>query len=129
MPIDQNETLSRFLVSSNQFRSSDQTVTFNAFIPSKKTKSLSVFRTSTLSECEIWSIGHNFVAEPRGKTLYGRADLFAQDVYAVSEEVQPETSTHCLHADIVRWPDKRDDIRYLATQLARQSKFIPNPIM
>ena len=125
MAINQNETLSRFLVSSNQFRSSSQTVTFKAFIPSTKTKSLSVFRTSTLRECEIWSIGHKFVAKPRDKTLYGRADLLAHDVYDLGGEVQPETSTHCLHADIICWPDEREDIRYLATQLALRSKFIP----
>ena len=125
MTVDWNETLSRFILHSNQFRSSDQTVTFKAFIPSKKTKSLSVFRTLTLNECRIWSIGHKLVAEPGGKTLYGRADLMAQNVYDLEREVKPETSTHCLHADIIPWPEERDDIRYLATQLALRSKFIP----
>lgn len=126
MIIDSNERLSRFVMSRNEFRSSDQTVKAKAFIPPRN-KRLSVYRTSTLSEEEIWSIGNELVAEPRGKTLYGRADLLAQDVYALQQKVEPETSVHPLHADITPWPDGRADILFLATQLAVRSKFVSNP--
>ncbi len=123
MIIDPRERLSRFVLSRNEFRPSDQTVRPKAFIPPKN-KRLSVYRTSTLSEDEIWSTGNEFVAEPRGKTLYGRADLLAQDVYALRQKVEPETSIHPLHADIILWPDGRDDILFLATQLVLRSKFV-----
>ena len=129
MTIDPNERISRFILSRNEFRPSDQTVKAKAFVPPKN-KRLSVYRTSTLSESTIWSIGNEFVAEPRGKTLYGRADLLAEDVYALQQKVEPETSIHPLHADIIPWPDGRDDILFLATQLALQSKFVsrtPSP--
>lgn len=126
MIIDSNERLSRFVMSRNEFRPSDQTVKAKAFIPPRN-KRLSVYRTSTLSEEEIWSIGNELVAEPRGKTLYGRADLLAQDVYALQQKVEPETSVHPLHADIIPWPDGRADILFLATQLAVRSKFVSNP--
>ena len=129
MTIDPNERISRFVLSSNEFRPSDQTVRPKAFIPPKN-KPLSVYRTSALSEDEIWSIGNEFVAEPRGKTLYGRADLLAKDVYALQQKIEPETSIHPLHADIIPWPDGRDDILFLATQLALRSKFVsrtPSP--
>ena len=129
MTIDPNERISRFILSRNEFRPSDQTVKAKAFVPPKN-KRLSVYRTSTLSESAIWSIGNEFVAEPRGKTLYGRADLLAKDVYALQQKVEPETSIHPLHADIIPWPDGRDDILFLATQLALRSKFVsrtPSP--
>ena len=123
MIIDSSERLSRFVMSRNEFRPSNQTVKAKAFIPPRN-KRLSVYRTSTLSEDEIWSIGYELVAEPRGKTLYGRADLLAQDVYALQQKVEPETPLHPLHADIIPWPDGRADILFLATQLAVRSKFI-----
>ena len=124
MIIDPNERLSRFVLSRKQFRFSNQTVKVGAFIPPKN-KPLSVYRTSKLSEDEIWSIGEEFVAEPRGQTLYGRADLLAQDVYDLKQKVEPETSRHCLHADIIPWPDGREDMLFFATKLALKSKFIP----
>ena len=124
MIISPNERLSHFIMRENEVRPSDQTVKFRAFMP-PKSKRLSVYRTSTLSEGEIWSIGNQFVARPQSKPLYGRADLFARDAYALGQRVEPETSIHCLHADIVPWPDKRDEIQFLATELALRSKFVP----
>ena len=126
MTINPNERLSRFILHKNEFRRSNLSVKFKAFVPPKN-KRLSVYRTSTLSEDKIWSIGSEFVAKPRGKTLYGRADLLARTVYALKQKVEPETSLHCLHADVIVWPDSKDDIQFLATQLAQQSKFVPNP--
>ena len=124
MSIDPNERLSHFIMQKNEFRPSNQTVKFKAFMPPKN-KRLSVYRTSTLSEDDIWSIGIALVANPRGKTLYGRADLLAQTVYDLKQKVEPETSNHCLHANITPWPDKKEDVLFLATQLAQQSKFVP----
>ena len=129
MTIDSNERLSRFVLSRSEFRPSDQTVKAKAFVPPKN-KRLSVYRTSTLTEDEVWSIGNEFVAQPRGRTLYGRADLLAPDDYDLQRRVEPETSTHPLHADIIPWPDGRDNILFLATQLALRSKFVsrtPSP--
>ena len=123
MIIDPNERPSRFVVNSNEFRPSNKTAKPKAFMPPKN-KRLSVYRISTLSEDEIWSIGEEFVAEPRGQTLYGRADLLAQDVYDLKQKVEPETSRHCLHADIIPWPDGREDMLFFATKLALKSKFV-----
>lgn len=124
MIIDPNERLSRFIVHKNEFRPSDQTVKFKAFMPPKNRR-LSVYCTSTLSEDDIWSIGNTLVANPRGKTLYGRADLLARAVYDLNQKVEPEISLHCLHADVIAWPNNKEDIQFTATQLARQSKFVP----
>ena len=110
-------------MNSNEFRPSNKTVKPKAFMPPKN-KRLSVYRISTLSEDEIWSIGEEFVAEPRGQTLYGQADLLAQDVYDLKQKVEPETSRHCLHADIIPWPDGREDMLFFATKLALKSKFV-----
>ncbi len=124
MVISPNERLSHFIMRKNEVRPSDQRVKFRAFMP-PKSKRLSVYLTSTLSEDEIWSIGNQFVARPQGERLYGRADILARDVYALDQRVEPETSIHHLHADIVPWPDKREDMQFLATELALRSKFIP----
>lgn len=46
-------------MSRNEFRPSDQTVKAKVFIPPRN-KRLSVYRTSTISEDEIWSIGNEW---------------------------------------------------------------------
>ena len=124
MTIDPSERLSHFIMNDKEVRRSDWTVKFRAFMP-PKSKRLSVYRTSTLGEDIIWSIGTRFVAEPQCKTLFGRADLFAREVYELGQRIEPETSLHCLHANIIPWPETRDEIQFLATQLALRSKFIP----
>ncbi len=123
MSIDGNERLSRFVLRSKDIRA-DSTVRPKAFIQ-RKGEPLSVYRTSTLLENEIWLIGEEIVAKPTNRTLYGRSDFCAQLVYNLGYKVKPETSTHPLHADIMPHPDGRDDMLFLASELSQKSKFIP----
>ncbi len=56
MIISLNERLSHFIMRKNEVRPSDQTVKFRAFMP-PKSKRLSVYRTSTLSEDKSGQLG------------------------------------------------------------------------
>lgn len=125
MSIDGNERLSRFVLHRKNIRA-DLTVRPKAFIQ-RTGVPLSVFRTSTLPEDEIWLIGEEIVAKPTNRTLYGRSDFCAQLVYNLRYKVEPETSIHPLHADIMQDTDGRDDMLFLANELSVKSKFIPKP--
>ena len=122
MSIDGKEKLSRFVLDPKHVYADGKTVKHRAFRPAKG-KPLSVFRISTIDNDKIWQIGENIVAKPRGGSLYGRADFFSQDIYDLGHNIEPEKSTHFLHANIPleNW---EDDMALLANALALRSKFI-----
>lgn len=93
-----------------------------AFMPHKG--EVSVFRISNLSEKDIWDIGINHVGVMRGgNPPKARADIFVAEVKNTGLNVVSETSNHELHANIIDWPEGRDDQLNLATELANASKF------
>lgn len=62
-----DENLLRYILQSNQIRTSDKTVKYTAFMPAPNGKT-SVFRTSGLQQEHIWKIGDD-VAVPRHANL------------------------------------------------------------
>lgn len=111
------ERLSRFLLDKRHIRSMNNTVRFNAFLPPTSGK-LSVYRTSEQNDAEIWKIGHDFVGIPRQKEVIGRADLVAEAVISQGLSVEPETTPHPLHADIVGWSQDTSLNKLTAIKLA-----------
>ena len=116
--IQTDELLARFVFSSSHFNS--KRVKHAAFMPHKG--EVSVFRVSNLSENDIWDIGVNHVGAMRGKSPKSRADIHAAKVINTGLSVVAETSNHKLHANIIDWPEGRDDQLDLAMELANSSK-------
>jgi len=79
---------------------------------------MSVYRTDTVDEGEIWEIGRKYVAEPQGKTIRARGDLLAEVILHVGLEVVPDPKPHKLHANIVGWPNEKNEQRMIAVELA-----------
>ena len=125
-PIDDDEMLARFIVSSKEFRS-DQTVKPKLFLPFKHIE-LSVNRHRGSSESELWEVGYS-VAAARGRTLYGRADIVAEKCRITPLNVEPKPlPNNPNHADIVGFPEKKEDQMSLALKLASHaSKRLPAP--
>lgn len=96
-------------------RKSDSSVTFHAFMPHKR--ALSVFRIWGLSEQEVWEIGRD-IADPQGKTLYGRGEVTAQTVTSAGLSIDPDNVPED-HANIVGWPDDKPKQKLRAMQLAK----------
>lgn len=117
------ERLSRFLLDKRHIRSSNNTVRFNAFLPPISGK-LSVYRTSEQNDTAIWEIGHIFVEIPRQKQLIGRADLAAATVISSGLSVEPETTPHPLHADIVGWSQDSSLNKLTAIKLAAMASVV-----
>lgn len=116
-----SELVARFLLYSNCYASLAKRVKYPAFLPARDMNT-SVFRVSTLSENEIWKIGKDDVAKKREKKLHGRADIKAKDILEVGLAVEPETSSHPLHANIVNWPLEKQKQNLFAMKLAERAK-------
>ncbi len=127
-PVSNDEMLSRFVLHSNEFRRSDNTVRPKLFLPYTRTD-LSVNRHRDSNEQEIWDIGRK-VAADRRLTLYGRTEIEAArcrikplDVLAKPLPGNPN------HADITGFPTaKEDQISYAQKLAAAAGKRIEAPI-
>jgi len=88
----------------------------------------SVYRTTNKPSAEIWEIGELFVAKPMSekvgkiKTIQGRADITAvQIMNKKGLDVSPDTEPHPFHANIIGWPEAKDEQKMLAVELANEA--------
>lgn len=131
MDIRQDERLTRFIFSKKSgFSVERMDVKYGAFIPPKKSPGeISVYRTSSLTESEVWAIGEEYVK--RGdRTIKARADLSAGAVYDIdfiNLKVIPDPQPHELHANIVPIPIDREDRDEVLRELACLSKLVIAP--
>jgi hypothetical protein len=124
-----DEGLARFVLYRRRFRSSDQAVRQDAFVPYPH-RDISVTRHQRpvlLSESELWAVGQA-VAIARPATLYGRADLVVADVMRQRLEVESQPLPDNLnHAGIIGWPADKSMQKIIAQELAAAARFVPNP--
>jgi hypothetical protein len=128
-PVQDSETLVRFITSSRWFRPGDETVRPDAFIPHPY-PDLSVTRHNGLSEPQIWEIGQRIVdVQPQRPNLHGRADVNAGRVRETHLEIEPQPeATNPNHAIIVGWPSDKPSQKSLAQQLAVAAQFKRKPV-
>ena len=95
----EGENISRFLNSDGVSKQSGL-VKPSAYQPPAKNKKLSVYRTSDLSEDQIWHIGYEFV-EKRSKRhnpkIVGRGDILAKEVVKTGLTIEPMPDPHEPH--------------------------------
>jgi hypothetical protein len=120
--VDGAELLARYAVDKSYYRPSDGSVRHNAFMPGSD-GATSVFRISEISEDDVWIIGRQYVGEPRGKRLLGRAQITAGKVFAQGLQVQLQEPPP-RHAGIVGWPDEQPKQKEIALRLAAEAAFI-----
>ena len=113
-----SENLSRFVFKKTHIRSNNE-VHWRAFDPPRNLR-LSVFRTSDISEEEIWTYGEN-IAIQRAKPLEGRADITMSSIKYTELDVIADASPS-KHANIVNWPQKKDEKMEIAMRLADVSQ-------
>jgi hypothetical protein len=120
--VDPKESLTRYIVEKSYYRSTDETVRHNAFMPPANNRALSVFRISDLPQDEVWDLGELYVAAPRNKLLLGRADIFASNVFSKGLGITPTHRPHPRHANIINWPVEREYQRMIAVELAAEAR-------
>ena len=115
--VSSDEPLSRYLPQSGHFSRQQSRVKPRAFLPEPSGLTTSVFRTYALSETEIWEIADVYMSGPTGRSVHGRADLLVSHVEATGLRVNPDNVPE-RHADIVGWPQRKDEQLALAQELA-----------
>jgi len=120
------EEIARYILQSGHFKANQSRVTYSAYMPAFNGQT-SVYRISGLTEPKIWEIGQQMVADKRQLPLKGRADLIASDILDENLNIEPETVTHQLHANIIGWPEKKHKRILVAKKLAEKAEPHVNP--
>lgn len=113
------ENLSRFILSKNHFSILHQRVKYAAFLPLPNGKT-SVFRTSQLTDSEIWETGDKEVAQKRNMALLGRADISTYHVLYNRLRIIPDNDPP-RHANITGWPEEKSEQKLIAMDLAEKA--------
>ncbi len=119
--INPEEYLSRFLFSNSHFSKENQRVKYGAFLPAKNGET-SVFRTSNLSDNQIWDLGERNVAQERKKPLLGRGDIRSSMVFESGLKIRPDNNPP-RHANIIGWPEEKSKQKLIAIELAANATF------
>jgi hypothetical protein len=121
------ELLARYVTTSRHFRSSDNTVKQDLFMPHPYIE-LSVTRHLNATESEIWEVGVDVAAQTERK-LYGRADIQASKCNIDSLQVvaKPILPKNPNHADIEGWPSAKQDQKAIALKLAASANKLISP--
>jgi hypothetical protein len=122
---DGNELLERFLLHGDVGKT-DGIVKRRAFMPPSSGR-LSVYRTDACSQAELWSIYADHVRPYRGDESLGTARLVANSIYDKHLHVEPDGVPHWRHANVVNWPEEKEQQKAVALDLAKNSRFIPRP--
>jgi len=117
--IDISEIITRFIVEGSKYARTKNSVRYSAFIPAPNGET-SVFRVSTITLDETWEIGE-MVADQRGKTLYGKADVGVAVIENTGLRVEPDTRPHPLHANIIDWPTEKSEQKLMAMKIADEA--------
>jgi hypothetical protein len=126
-PCQDNEIVTRYLNSRNQYRTSDDRIKARAFEPSNKDNLTSVFRIDNLTENQIWTLGQTYVGQP-DRIIHGRADIRVNAIRALGLEVTPSEPPP-RHANVSNWGNQKSFNMSLAQQIAAESNLIYNPIL
>lgn len=115
-PVIDEESLAHFIEHRSEIIPTKHKVRYNAFLPSRHTLSLSVFRIDGLKNSTIWGLGDEFVGN-----VIARGDLYARDYLAEELEIQPTMEPHPLHANVMGWPEEKQKQNFIAKNLASRA--------
>ncbi len=79
--VEGSEQIARYIFTKKHVSVSKGVVKYGAYMPAPNGEA-SVFRTSTLSDREIWEIGHEYVAKSSKRPLYARGDAVTDIPYS-----------------------------------------------
>ncbi len=111
-----SEILSRYIFAKDHYSVLNQRIKYNAFMPPSSDLHISVFRTSHLSESDIWSIGED-ISLKSDRILHGRGEVVAAEVRRLRLDIDPDNKP-IHHANIVGWPEDKPQRQLIAQQLA-----------
>jgi len=123
--VGQQERISRFVVYERWFNAQLLYIKAAAFLPDRD-RVTSIFRTTNVSEEDIWQIGTTVAATRQGGSLHARGDLPASDIRSANLDVTA-AEPPARHGLITGWSQEKDGQKYVAVQLAAAAKLIISP--
>jgi hypothetical protein len=124
-PVDDQEILARFVLSSRLFRA-DSTVKPGLFLPFKYV-SLSVNRYLDSDARELNEVG-KAIAKSRGKSFFGRSEIKALNCRTIQLEVETAPLLdNANHANVIGFPAEKEDQMSLAQKLAASASPLIRP--
>lgn len=123
--VGDGERISRYLLQSGHYAVT-KGVRKSAFLP-RDDGQLSVYRVDGLQENDIWDIGKRFVASPQNKRLHARSDFFASVIREKKLRIVPDARPHPRHANIVDWPNEKQQRMQIALEIADVASLCMNP--
>ena len=132
--VDDNERLSRFVLSKRHINQQTRLLKGDAFLPHPY-EELSVTRERQATDEEIWRVGHEIAAE-RSKSLgreirlIGRGDAIAasyrkQNLMTVPDPIPGNPN----HVNVIDWPsaDDKPAQKLVALEIAKVATFVVTP--
>lgn len=123
--VPSEEIVTRFALDRSYFRPSDSSARHNAFMPGND-GTVSVFRTSGLSNEEIWQLGEREVSLKRQRQLKGRLDALTSHLVGAGAQVCIDEPP-VRHAVIQGFPDEPQLVLQRALDLAAAARFRSSP--
>lgn len=122
--VDSTEILARYCVLKDQIKGAR--ATRRLFLPNRDGE-MSVFRIDALDETEIWDLARRFV-DSNSHPVVARAEVTAQAVMDVGLRVNPDADPHPRHANVVDWPEGKDDVSQRAQLIASSARACWRPV-
>lgn len=85
-----------------------------------------MFRVAGLTETAIWRLGSSRVGEPRGRTVRARAQFNAASALRIGLRFRADDRPP-RHADLVGWPQGKDEQLQVAQLLAVECRLFVCP--
>jgi len=124
-----DERTSHYIFDKKHFDEIKRSVKYAAFMPSKKTGDISVYRTANCGEWRVWALGEYFVARrrPDNVVLLARGDVAAQAFVQQSLSVVAKPKPHLRHAIVANWPSDKAGQRVKAIAVAQDALLFVSP--
>jgi hypothetical protein len=136
-----NESLSTFVLQSNQVVKRSSTIHYSRLMPRRRDKEskgrleTSVCRSTNLAEARVWAICSEFFDKYARKPAIGRGVGPANAVYAVGLSFDADGKPYPEHANIIGWHDSSDrpdsELKHFwmdqAQRMAPHFSYLPRP--
>ena len=126
-----DERTSHYIFDKKQFDEAKRSVKYAAFMPSKKTGDISVYRTAHCREWRVWALGEYFVARrrPDNVVLLARGDAVARAFVQQGLSIVAKRKPHPRHAIVTNWPSDKAGQRIKAIAVAQDALLFVNPAL
>ena len=109
--VPENEQITRYILNKKHFNKNTGRILPKVFIPRKSDTEISVYRTTKLTNDQIWEIANQHVEDiTKNRIVYARADIDSKEIYKIGKFVKEKKppELHCVIEPIPQGFDQQD---------------------